>query len=61
MNRRLHLVLALLVAAGLVYLGGLLADTLWPDDIGIAVGLGILWAVVVGTSVVAYWEEVIDR
>lgn len=61
MNRRLHLVLALIVALAVAYLGAILADTLWPADTGIALGLGILWSVVMGLSVVAYWEEVIDR
>jgi hypothetical protein len=61
MNRRLHLALAFLVALALACLGALLADTLWADDDGIAIGLGLLWSVVMGLSVVAYWEEVIDR
>lgn len=61
MNRRLHLVLALLVAAGLVISGAWLVGWLWPDDDYTAIGLGILWGVTVGMSVNAYWLEVIDR
>lgn len=61
MNRPLHLVLALIVGGALVWLGAWLAGALWPDDDYIAIGLGILWGVIVGMSVVAYWEETIDR
>lgn len=60
MNKWLHLTLVTTVAGCVVYFGAWLVGTLWPDDDYIAIGLGILWGVVVGMAVVGYWEEVID-
>ncbi len=61
MNRRVHLALALLAGLALTCAGAWLAGAIWPDDNHIAIGLAILWGVIVGMSVAAYWEEVIDR
>ena len=57
----IHIALAFLVALVLVFAGGWLVGSLWPDDDYLAIGLGVLWSVVVSMSLVAYWEEVIDR
>lgn len=59
MNRRLHLVLAVLLAALLEALGAWIIGATVPGDM-LALGLCILVGVVIGMCVVAYWEEVID-
>lgn len=60
MPRIVHLFLALIVASTLCVLGAWLLGRL-PIEAHVGLGLGLLWGVTVGMSVVAYWEEVIDR
>ncbi len=60
MNRRLHHVLAWLVGLGVVWLGAWLVGQLVAGDY-LAIGIGILWGVVVGMCLVVYGQEVVDR
>ena len=58
MKRCLHIVVAVLVAAvvdlaGVLIIAGVFDGTL-------AIGLVLFWGVVVGVTLVGYWEEVID-
>jgi hypothetical protein len=60
LSRRAHVILSLVVAAGVLALGTFVVGGLIRDDL-LAFGITILWGVTVGMIAVAYWEEVIDR
>jgi hypothetical protein len=60
LSRRAHVILSLVVAAGVLVIGTFVIGGLIRDDL-LAFGITILWGVTVGMVAVAYWEEVIDR